>query len=408
MSWFRRDADAGETALLREALLRVLAHLGDGVDDKARARLDRLVDRLQRPPVPTGLVREVHAVVGGLPGPAAPAPGRSVETAEAVGEMTGALVDTLGASALLDQELYDAIAALEAAVPPKVGRGDARRLTSEAERVREVAGPARERALATRAMLHGGFRELKEVLQPTGSQCAAIDWGLSELAGTLASASEPEGLYAMRSELLLALRDLSGNSAALRGQLKRAQEHIRQLEAALDEADHSLEEARQAAEQDGLTGIPNRASFDRDLLAAVRRSREAGTGFCLVLLDVDHFKGVNDRHGHAAGDQVLRTLSLRLVERVRDADRVARVGGEEFGLLLHETTADDAREVVERIRGAVEAEGFTGEGGAFAVTVSLGLAAHDGEESGLELYKRADRALYEAKQAGRNRVVLAA
>lgn len=158
------------------------------------------------------------------------------------------------------------------------------------------------------------------------------------------------------------------------------------------------EKLRHQAETDGLTGLPNRRHFLEEAQAALAAARERGGGVSLVMLDLDHFKAVNDTHGHQAGDAVLRAVAGCLREALRGPDRVGRLGGEEFGVLLPDCDLDAASRVASRLRRAVAGLGPAGRG----VTASLGVAA--GNEDVDNLLARADACLYAAKAAGRDRV----
>ena len=161
---------------------------------------------------------------------------------------------------------------------------------------------------------------------------------------------------------------------------------------------------------DGLTGIGNRRRFDEFLVREWRRSRRARTPLALVLLDVDYFKAFNDHYGHAAGDDCLREVAATLAMLVRrPGDLCARYGGEEFAAILPHTDLAGARILADRIREAVLALEIPHEGSVVSpyVTVSIGIAASDpsAAEEPDDLLRDADRRLYEAKSAGRNRVV---
>ncbi len=165
----------------------------------------------------------------------------------------------------------------------------------------------------------------------------------------------------------------------------------------------------QQATHDGLTGCLNRTTTDTLLEHALQRGRREAAPLAFVLLDLDHFKQVNDLHGHRTGDRVLRTFADTVRQRLRGSDVLGRTGGEEFGLLLPNTDAAGARRLVEAVRDAVQALEFSAEqGGPFRITVSAGIAvaAADSDVSGDRLYGQADQALYEAKHGGRNRVEL--
>lgn len=164
---------------------------------------------------------------------------------------------------------------------------------------------------------------------------------------------------------------------------------------------YTAETHRQVLEQqawtDPLTGLHNRRSTLRTLEEALQRPRTA----TVILLDIDHFKSINDRFGHNTGDEVLRGVARLLHLKVRGEDHVGRWGGEEFLLILPNTCLQDALLVAEKIREALQEHPFETVG---QVTASLGVATHQASESVQEWVNRADQALYQSKQTGRNRV----
>jgi diguanylate cyclase (GGDEF)-like protein len=174
-----------------------------------------------------------------------------------------------------------------------------------------------------------------------------------------------------------------------------------------------LENARQYVEAvdealtDSLTGLANRRALDARLELELERSRRSGQPLSVLMVDIDHFKHINDRHGHAAGDAVLRRLAGILREEIRGIDLAARYGGEEFVLLLPATASAAAYAVAERIRQAVAREVFVvPDERTLRVQVSIGIACFpDDDPEGDHLLQRADEALYAAKGAGRNRVM---
>jgi diguanylate cyclase (GGDEF)-like protein len=167
--------------------------------------------------------------------------------------------------------------------------------------------------------------------------------------------------------------------------------------------------ARQAA-SDALTGLPNRRAFDRRFNADFKRARRFHEPLSLLLIDVDHFKNINDRHGHMVGDEVLRHLAATLRSHLpRDFDVLARLGGEEFAAVLPHTDREAAVTVAERLRTAVADQTIPTTDGALQITVSIGigsLSSRTGAEqlTTLDLLDEADRGLYESKRQGRNRV----
>ncbi|TFH86597.1 diguanylate cyclase [Billgrantia azerbaijanica] len=177
-----------------------------------------------------------------------------------------------------------------------------------------------------------------------------------------------------------------------------------------DITERQAREVRQRweAEHDPLTGCLNRRGFENRLeQACTRQRRRSDQVLSLILLDLDHFKPINDTAGHGAGDELLCLIGTLLQETVRERDAVARLGGDEFALLLPGCPLDQAGEIAERIRAGIEAIAFRAEGHSFRVTASVGVAQLcDDDREGGPLVKRADRASYAAKRQGRNRVVV--
>jgi two-component system cell cycle response regulator len=155
--------------------------------------------------------------------------------------------------------------------------------------------------------------------------------------------------------------------------------------------------------EDPLTGLSNRRFILTQLAGQISAARRHGRPFSVAMLDIDHFKAVNDRHGHAAGDHVLGEVTHALRERLRAEDQLGRLGGEEFLALLPDADGEAAAVAAEKLRAEVEERAVEVEGHALSVTVSVGWATWDGEEPE-KLLRRADDALYEAKRRGRNRV----
>lgn len=177
------------------------------------------------------------------------------------------------------------------------------------------------------------------------------------------------------------------------------------LAAALGVQDQLRQELERASRTDPLTGLANRREMDRYLGLVVLQARRTWRPLSFVLIDVDHFKDVNDRYGHAAGDAVLVELARRFTQRMRATDFVARWGGEEFCIILPDTELDGACVVAEELRRLVAAEPFSFERERVAVTISLGVAALDPDGCDPDrVLQAADGALYAAKRAGRNRV----
>jgi len=165
-----------------------------------------------------------------------------------------------------------------------------------------------------------------------------------------------------------------------------------------------MDESQRLATTDPLTGLANRRALLSALQVEIAHARRHGLPLCFCLMDVDHFKSVNDTHGHAAGDQVLAAIGGLLRRGLRTPDVPARWGGEEFVVILKQTDGTGAMVAAERIRKAAEALIIHSSGKRIPITVSIGVAEFSTEDSSEALIERADSAMYRAKVAGRNRV----
>ncbi|MBB3900019.1 GGDEF domain-containing protein [Roseococcus suduntuyensis] len=268
--------------------------------------------------------------------------------------------------------------------------------------------------------MHARYCAGEPQAQAIGQVSRQLEVALNDAAGMLGTAHDNASSYGTRLEGLTdtleaafpslnePLRRILADTQALchssRTLAQRLAERAREAEALRD----ALQEARRAAATDALTGLPNRRAFEERLTEALARATTEQTPLCLLMFDIDHFKSVNDRHGHPAGDAVLRGVADTLREWARPHDRLARVGGEEFAAILPATCREAAAGLADSLRRAVANEGFLvgAEGQRLSVTVSLGVAQLQPEETGDGLLSRADAALYDAKRQGRDRVVL--
>ncbi|MBL4811576.1 MAG: diguanylate cyclase [Rhodobacteraceae bacterium] len=200
------------------------------------------------------------------------------------------------------------------------------------------------------------------------------------------------------------------------GELMHRVQNLLSHKVRADQARDTLRSGIESSVIDPLTGLYNRRYALPHLASIAERAQSTRQMAAVMMLDIDHFKSVNDRYGHAAGDRVLSEVAARLTRRVRVGDLVARIGGEEFLIVMPNTTAEEASDAAERLRRGIEDRPFEAPKGGFAlnnappvrVTVSIGVALGYGDEEGKpSLFDRADAALYKAKTAGRNMVALA-
>ena len=173
----------------------------------------------------------------------------------------------------------------------------------------------------------------------------------------------------------------------------------------MDERKVAIEELEQLAITDPLTSLFNRRKFNELLAYEVERDQRYHAGLCLIMCDIDHFKQINDKFGHAAGDFALKVFSDKVTENIRDVDIFARWGGEEFMILMPNSNIDNACSVAEKLRDTIE---HTDIKAVNCITASFGVAHCNNSDTSESIVERVDAALYKAKQQGRNMVVAAA
>lgn len=209
--------------------------------------------------------------------------------------------------------------------------------------------------------------------------------------------------------------DLKELEKMLLSEVKNVQSANGQFRRQLDEANAKVADQQQELDRlqsvvgvDFLTEIPNRRALDERMGEMMGRAERYDNTFSLIVFDIDHFKVINDTHGHSAGDRVLRAIAHLLNEHKRSSDFLGRYGGEEFVLLLPETTLDNAQRLAEKTRERVAASSFQFQKHKIRVTLSAGVGElHAGHDTAKSFFERVDAALYRAKRSGRNRTEIA-
>jgi diguanylate cyclase (GGDEF)-like protein len=187
-------------------------------------------------------------------------------------------------------------------------------------------------------------------------------------------------------------------------ELKRSNEKAQSMALELQAANERL---RELATKDGLTGLFNYRYFQESLDREISRTLRYKSPLALILIDIDHFKKVNDTYGHPVGDIVIKVIGTMMKKAVRESDMVARYGGEEFAAILPETDLKGAAILAERLRRAVEARDITAGDKVIKVTISAGICAYNlssGDGGKTDLINAADKGLYHAKESGRNKI----
>lgn len=192
----------------------------------------------------------------------------------------------------------------------------------------------------------------------------------------------------------------------MKKELAEANERIMESQKRLKQLEAELDNAKEKALYDGLTGVYNRASFNDRIKIEVEKARRTGRSLFVIMLDLDHFKRINDNYGHQTGDMVLKIFASQTKKVIRNIDFIGRYGGEEFVVLLPEIKLELALEIAERIRKKIENTKLIYNKKTFKVTVSVGMTAYKEGDTPESLIERADQALYQAKNSGRNKVVV--
>ena len=269
-----------------------------------------------------------------------------------------------------------------------------RRRSLHSARALEAIDTASTNAMAT-------LSAVLEKIEAAGRDAGDYGRTLSRASGELGADQSPEDLKKFLDTLIAATQAMEERAVVLESELQRSSAEVNALKT-------QLEDVRKESLTDGLTAVSNRKAFDQEIAAALEDARRTGKPVSLVMCDIDHFKKFNDTWGHQTGDQVLKLVAKCLSENVKGRDMVARFGGEEFVIVLRQTSLDGATLLAEQIRDYVQSKHLVKKSSGDVLgllTVSMGVASSADFDSPASLIQRADVCLYRAKNTGRNRVV---
>lgn len=212
------------------------------------------------------------------------------------------------------------------------------------------------------------------------------------------------GVKEVLDELMGDIRTMQGDALRSRDEVAAARKQAEAAESKIRQLETELEEISEKVREDALTGSLNRRGLDEALASEAARAERYGNALCVSVIDLDNFKNLNDTHGHSAGDEALVHLVKVIKSLLRPSDSIGRFGGEEFVVLLPETTLDAGKFAIERLQRELTKQFFLANNEKLLITFSAGVAQLRPGESDSEVVKRADQAMYRAKQAGKNRV----
>lgn len=248
--------------------------------------------------------------------------------------------------------------------------------------------------------LSGEIGAILELVHSARDSTEAFSEALMRAGAQLSSVSDPEQFKSFVQTLVGATRKMAQNSQSLKSRLAASKAQISELQA-------NLEQMRLESSTDPLTNLANRKRFDQILTQQMREADRTDSPLCLLLIDIDDFKGFNDHFGHQTGDGVLKLVSRAMQAQVKGRDLVARYGGEEFAIIMPRTVLQNAIAVAEQIRRSVMGKELVRKSTGQTlgrITLSIGVACYKYGETAQGFIHRADASLYIAKHGGRNRV----
>jgi diguanylate cyclase len=429
----RLSAEEARRSRLQSVLRLLIGRLclaGQGRDARLDMELRTVAETVRKGIDPQGLenllepLSQAVAVLD-LQGQAAKPAAELITASAAVTDNALPILDRLAQL----PELRPIIAQLRAEAPDSLGTAE---LGNLLERVTRLASEQRITAQREKAELEhllqqmtsrldeiaahlaGDVEEQKAAQDDTAKLNLLVSGEVEELKTNVMRALD---LSALRNQVGLRLDAINGHLHEFRDRedsriktyrerVGRMRSRIRELERESHSLHASLQEEHRLSMIDALTGIPNRAAYDGRMDQEFRRWKRFGRTVAILAWDIDRFKTINDAYGHKAGDRVLRIFGQQLAKHVRETDFVARYGGEEFVMLLVGSSPAEAYDVADKIRIEISQLGFHFHDKPVTITASCGITNFIAEDTADVAFDRADRALYQAKEAGRNRCVI--
>ncbi|WP_108126605.1 GGDEF domain-containing protein [Saccharospirillum mangrovi] len=289
-----------------------------------------------------------------------------------------------------------------------------RRLDAEKGQFQYYLNQLNEKLRSINELIGQNKQAVSELTELNANLDQQVDSQIARAKAAITQAVNMEQLRASLNDsidgLLSLLNDFQTQTRNSLIAMNRRQQELNQHLDALQEDNHRLikqvTQEREIARRDPLTQLPNRQGFDQRLAQEIARSDRYGQPLSVALIDVDHFKQINDRYGHLAGDRVLRILAKEMHSQLRKTDFLARYGGEEFVILLPESDQNSALAAIEKMREHISQCPFHFQDSPVKISISAGIAVHQPNEEAEHWLHRADKALYQSKDGGRNRTTV--
>ena len=315
------------------------------------------------------------------------------------------IVDNMTVLTADETWIHGQMVALRRATEPPLSLPQLDRVGGLLKDVIAKQGAAKSRADQAQAELRTMLAVFLERLTSMTETSGFFQGKLEHSVKRIEEARSIEEIAPVLREVISATRAMSEESLQVRDELRSIKARTEATEAELNKLYTELNRLSNQARHDALTGVLNRQGMEEALEIEIARVRRKDSSLCLAMLDIDNFKKINDSRGHAAGDEALAHLASVVREALRPQDTLARYGGEEFVVILPETLLDDGVHALQRLQRELTARLFLSGQDKILITFSAGVAQIGAEETGLEALKRADLAMYQAKRAGKNRVV---
>ncbi len=297
-------------------------------------------------------------------------------------------------------------ALMQAALPPL----NLRRLDDLNQRLKDIIlkqAEAKSQTVQAQAQMRELLASFIERLARMDDSSSSFHSQLEQCAERISQATRLQDIAPLLEEVINATRTMALNTRTALGELQDLRSRAESRHAEIDQLRRELDRASAAARHDPLTGSLNRKGFDEALEREVARSQRQGRPLCVALLDLDDFKAINDRLGHAGGDDALVHLAEVTRQVLRPQDQLTRYGGEEFIIILPDTLLAEGVQVMRRVQRELTTRYFLRDGERVLITFSAGVAQVQGEDDATDAVRRADQGMYLAKRSGKNRVVSA-